>query len=182
MNKEKETESLVDASVSPKLVEQYEKALGKLAMEFSFLHVVLEQAAWWIWGLRRDVGRILTKDLRFSHLVEKLRSTTKILDFDEMSINELNEILKKAGQLSERRNELLHAMWDIDEGRPVLCFTNHKAKEGPTILEMDQLGKEMVKTATDLFRFHKVNDSLARLAITQKDKDKKPTDTTRQPD
>ncbi len=164
---------LIGAALSQHLVEQYEKALGKLAMQFSFLHVVLEQAAWWIWGLHREVGRVLTKEMRFGLLVDKLRGTTKILNWDDPTISELSQLLSKAKQLSERRNEYLHAMWNIQHGKPVLCLTNHNAKQGPTILELEKLGKEMVKTATDLFRFHKINESMEGKKIARKDRYKK---------
>ena len=164
---------LIGAALSQELVEQYEKALGKLAMEFSFLHVVLEQAAWWIWGLHREVGRVLTERMSFSGLVEKLRGTTKILNWDDPTISEFKTILSKAKQLSQRRNEYLHAMWNIQHGKPVLCLTNHQTKQGPTILELKKLGKEMVETATDLFRFHRINEAMERERIDKKGRYKK---------
>jgi hypothetical protein len=52
-----------------------ERAIGRLAMNASLLHLVLERFAWAYWGLSINNGRTLTSDLPVTTLINKLKQT-----------------------------------------------------------------------------------------------------------
>lgn len=109
-------ESLARREMQEKLEAPYEKALGKLIIRFSLLHVTLEQYSWHLWGIK---GRsaLVTRDLPTTHLVEKLRSTAQSVIPWEKDRKDFLFILKKVERVAIRRNELLHSLWIIREGQ-----------------------------------------------------------------
>ena len=155
------------------LARRYERALGRLAIRFSLLHVLLEYFAWETWGLHPEFSHILTKDLPFKQLVGKLRVSIKKLELDNDISRELTQILKKAEAMAEQRNELLHALWVIEEDKPVLCFRRNKksaASKAPTVEEIDELSNSINETANNLIDFSERNPLMSAIAIAQKTK------------
>jgi hypothetical protein len=133
----------------------YEKALGKLAMQFSLLHIVLELFSWEIWGLSADIGLILTKDLPIKHLAEKLRASSEHR-FSKADRNKFHSILKRIEKISEQRNALLHAMWVIEDGKPVFCLRKTRGKfnmEVPTVNYINAINSSVLEITADLLAF-----------------------------
>lgn len=56
--------TLAKLDASQKVAAPYQKALGKLTMEFSLLHFSLERFSWEVWNLTEPMAQILTKDLQ----------------------------------------------------------------------------------------------------------------------
>lgn len=71
--------ALAELEAQDKLEGPYERALGKLSIRFSLLHLTLEQFSWDVWGVYTALASILTKDLPTKHLVEKLRASADIV-------------------------------------------------------------------------------------------------------
>jgi len=138
----------------------YDQALGRLARYFSLLQYVLERFSWRIWRLRKKFAHILTKDLPIKHLSEKVLASFKEIESDQKIQKELRLILKKVGKIAESRNELLHAIWKIENGKPVEFRTRrdpHSSKTAPTPGMMDNLSESMLETANELLQFQAFN-------------------------
>ena len=144
-----------------RLKRQYERALGKLAMRFSLLHVTLEWFSWKAWNLNPRSGRILTKDLRVTHLAEKLEKTAEYviprMDNRKMFLSILKEIKKVA----EKRNELLHSFWFIREGEPVWCFNRTRGEligtDAQSVEQINELCSAINNILEDFGRFEEKN-------------------------
>lgn len=126
-----------------KLQVSYERALGKLAMRFSLLHVMVEQFSWQAWNLSPSSGAVLTKDLPFTRLVEKLEESSKNVIPRSDDRKKLLSLLKEVKKVARKRNDLLHSMWVITEGEPVWCFNRTRGVlEGlnaPTAEQINEL-------------------------------------------
>lgn len=94
--------------------EPYEAALGKLTIEFSWLHFALERFGWKLWKLRPVDGMVLTKDLPTKHLVEKLRQSAGCAIPKAADLRDFNSILKRVEKVADNRNELLHSLWSFN--------------------------------------------------------------------
>jgi hypothetical protein len=81
---------------------KYERALGQMSIRFSLLHAVLEELGWKIWGLNKQVGPILTKNLPIKQLVKKIRDSTVLFLPKDVSA-ELNAILNRVEKAADRR-------------------------------------------------------------------------------
>ena len=136
MSKDKPREAVVEAlmrlhlEAQGKLEASYEKALGRLAIRFSLLHVSLEQYVWDLWGIKGRLALIITRDLPTSHLVEKLRSSAQLVMPRKKDHTDFLSILKKVESVARQRNDLLHSLWIIREGQPIRCFSR---KRGPLV-------------------------------------------------
>ena len=151
----------------------YERALGRLARYFSILHYVLERFSWRIWRLRTEFAHILTKDLPIKQLSEKVRASFKEIELDQKIQNELRLILRKVEKLAQTRNDLLHALWKIEDGKPVEFRTRrdlHSSKTAPTPGMIDDLSESMLNTAMELLDFQSFNLPLDKLALGHKRK------------
>jgi hypothetical protein len=133
-----------------KLDAPYEKALGKLAIRFSLLHFLLEQFTWEIWRLDKDLGMILTKDLRVTHLAEKLCASAEHVILRRDDRRAFLSILNKVKKAANERNELLHSLWIITEGEPVFCISRKRGRlVGPDAPSADQIN-DLSKTILEI--------------------------------
>ena len=134
--------------------EDYERVLGKLSISFSLLHSVVESFAWATWGLHIEFAKLLTKDMQFKHLVGKLSASMNQLELeDEEEAREISRLLKASEKLAEKRNDLLHALWVIEEGKPVLFIKRKEMEakgEAPTVEEIERLCTDINETAFGL--------------------------------
>lgn len=71
--------ALAQLEAQDKLEGPYERALGKLSIRFSLLHLTLEQFSWDVWGVNVPLASIITKNLTTKHLVEKLRTSADLV-------------------------------------------------------------------------------------------------------
>jgi hypothetical protein len=169
----KDQESLKDILVNkefyghPDIEAAYQRALGKLTMHFSLLHFLLERMSWTLWGLNDQTGHILTKDLRVSHLAEKLIASADyaVLDKDRTDFRLLMKRIKEA---AEKRNDFLHSLWLVKNGEPVFCVSRKRGvlgpglrrdgvlldgKDAPSVEEIDALSVNTYNLANEIQRF-----------------------------
>ena len=130
----------------------YERALGKLSIRYSLLHTLVEEFSWRIWGLNSDLGTILTKDLPMKQLLKKLRDSARLFLAEESAGKDLIAIFKKVEDVADRRNEFLHSIWFIDEGKPI--FISRKRgqlldEKAPTAEDINDLSREIMNLVTD---------------------------------
>jgi len=85
----------------------------------------------------------------------ELRATIKKL-FNQKTRDEavrikMKSLLAKAERLSNRRNELIHRPWGVDEiGKVVVKDSDHEWGDPPTPLELNVLSQKIRETALEL--------------------------------
>jgi hypothetical protein len=164
---------VTDVLMPKRLSTRYERALGRLAIQFSLLHRVTEAFAWQTWGLHKEFRQILTKDLPFKQLVIKLRASIEELELETDDNTEVMGLLKKVEKQADKRNDLLHALWIVETGKPVVCILRREKEplsKAPTVKEIDELSQEIGDTASHLFDFANRNTLMTPIAIAQKKK------------
>ena len=169
MSKNKPRQTVAAALIQQRLQEQerlqapYERALGKLSMEFSLLHILLEQFSWGVWNLHGPLGLILTKDLPVTHLVEKLRSSIEHVILRQDDRKAFQSILSKVGKAAKQRNELLHSLWVIRGGEPIFCFSRKRGPlvglDAPSIQEINALTENIKDIVFEFQKFKELRRS-----------------------
>lgn len=171
MSKDKARESITEAlterelrrafEAQEKLEAPYERALGKLTIRFSLLHFFLERFSWEAWNLNTSAGSIVTKDLRISHLAEKLEASPRHVLPNLDDRKNFLSILRETKTVANKRNELLHSLWIIKEGTPVLCFSRTRGAlfgpNAPSVEQINELCSQVVEILADFRLFHKNN-------------------------
>lgn len=153
--------------------EQYENCIGRIAMSFPLIHIVLERFAWTLWGLAEEFGSILTRDLPTRQLATKIMASLKEIDIDDEVQKELKALLKRVEQLSERRNDLFHSIWSLKDGKPVLISrkTHFKnPKESPDLHALEELFNSVADLVDDLWTFSRKNILLGAMGLTARKK------------
>ncbi len=149
LHKQVETQDRLDAP--------YERALGKLSIRFSLLHSLLEQFGWEIWSMNAHLAPILTRDFPTKQLVKKLRDSSEFVIPKEEELKEFLSILTRAEKAAEKRNEFLHSIWIIKEGKPTLCISRKRGRlvgpDAPSAENIDDLSRSIMNIVADLMRF-----------------------------
>lgn len=136
------------------VVAEYERALGRLTIRFSWLHLFLESFGWRVWRLQPDSCSIVTKDLQTKHLVVKLRETAKYAIPQDADRRCFLSILKKVEKAAERRNDLLHSLWQFpDESVIKINKKLTKLDIAPTAQEINQFSSSLTAIGRDLVKF-----------------------------
>jgi hypothetical protein len=147
--------------------ESYEKALGALVINFSLLHYLLEDFSHEVFAISEKTASIVLSDLPFTSMIKKLRACVKHRMPSESDRKEFLSILKRAEQTAEQRNELMHALWIVNEGRPVFCYRRRKKaqsqappigeikahSQAPSISEVNALTRSILPLLIDLNKF-----------------------------
>lgn len=140
-------------------VAAYERVLGALTIDFSYMHFYLEHFAWQAWGVAEDQGKIITQDLRTSHLIKQIKDSIDCLKCNKEDSDALRQLLAKMEKAAERRNELLHSLWIIQEGAPVFCMSRKRgvliAGDVPTISGLEDFSILLLRLTRDLFELSK---------------------------
>lgn len=151
-----------------RLIAPYERALGKLSIRFSLLHLMLEEFGWKVWGLDSQVGSILTKDLPTKHLVKKIRDSADLF-IDKKSVRkEFLAILNRVEKVADRRNEFLHSIWLIRAGEPTLCISRKRGplldQEAPSAEDINDLSRIIMNVVTDFMEMEDGKSLLTRIS------------------
>ena len=149
-------ERLSDIYPQKNVEDDYERVLGKLAMRFSLLHFFLEWYCWTMCGIDHDTGHALTKDLPISHLAEKMTLLLESKIAEEKNRRALKAILEKVRKAATKRNELLHALWFIQEGKPVFYLRRRSGlpdSPAPSIEEIKRFNLEIGELIVEFLDF-----------------------------
>lgn len=146
--------------------ESYEKALGALVMKFSLLHFLLEDFSHDVFAINKQTASVVLSDLPLTSMIKKLRECAKHRMPHERDRREFLSILKRAERMAQQRNELMHALWIINEGHPVFCYRRRsKAQsQAPSIGEINELTRSILVLTGDLLDFQE-RQSLSTLAL-----------------
>jgi hypothetical protein len=95
-----------DAPVAP----EHAQAIGRVTVNFALLEHIVSS---FIWGFLGDQlkGEIVTAELSFRSQVALLSSLHKHCVNDPQKNAELEELLKRALSLEEKRNIIVHSYW-----------------------------------------------------------------------
>ena len=145
---------------------KYESRIGRIAMVFPLINIVLQRYAWLLWGLEPEFGRIVTKGLTTDRLVEKIRSSFCELEGEEEAISELEVIITRVRALLKRRNQLFHSMWVMQGEQPVfISERSHEKEPIPELQELEALYNSLADLINDLLRFYRQNRWLGGIGL-----------------
>ena len=133
----------------------YEKALGALVIRFSLLTFLLEHFSREVFAISPKTADVLLSNIPLTLLIDKLRACTKHRMLRERDRKVFLDILKRAKEAAEQRNELLHALWIINQGEPVFCYRrrNKDQSEVPSIDRINKLNRSITSLTIELIEF-----------------------------
>ena len=95
--------------------ESHYKAIGKLAVEFSALEFFV---SYYIWILNNEndtvSGQVITSKLSIVRLLPIMAALYRLRDRSAERNEELGRILAEIETLRQRRNDIIHAIWNYD--------------------------------------------------------------------
>lgn len=148
---------LLEAAIGSKTIrEGYSKALGALTINFSFLHFHVEVLSWDIFGVDHSTGRILTKDLPLKQLIAKFRSCMNHRTISDKDRKDIARLLRKIEEVTERRNELMHDLWLIHDGKPAFCYKRRGGGgkvPAPSISDINAFNRSVQGLTVELINF-----------------------------
>ena len=138
--------------------------LGKMSADYSALEEYLRLAVQALIAEDKVLGKILTAELSFRQLVALLSSLYKYRESNVTRIDKLHNILDEINRLSERRNRMVHSMWDhVGSTKEIFRVkTTSKYKDGLKVkienvnpAEVNQLANEIVYSTIEIVQFIK---------------------------
>jgi hypothetical protein len=94
------------------------KALGRVTVNFQFLESNLSIATWTLISTDQRIGQIVTQNLSFSKLCVVFSALVTHRAKNPTAVEEVQQLMKKASELEQRRNAFMHSSWATSEGRP----------------------------------------------------------------
>ena len=91
------------------------KSIGKLAVNFQFIETVLVFYLCNLINPNQAVGHIVATQLPFGRLCIVVRALFEIRYTEKELRERLSDLLTKAGQLEEKRNQYFHSVWGVDD-------------------------------------------------------------------
>jgi hypothetical protein len=91
------------------------KSIGKLAVNFQFIESVLSLYVCELIGPDQAIGQIIATQLPFARLCTVVRALFEHKYEDPVVRRKLSELLIRASQLEEKRNQYFHSAWGTDE-------------------------------------------------------------------
>ena len=128
-------------------------AVGRVAIRHGQLDHVLRMMVKTFRGITIMVAMKETKrwgSLRLRELIEEL-AAEKLGKTEAAALKELKRLLKKAEDLTEKRNRIIHDVWARTKGGiPVIRDDNSEIRIQPTAAVLDRLANEIAEVAYDL--------------------------------
>jgi len=118
--------------------------------------------SWELWGLSTQTGEILTKDLRLSHLIDKLSASVDHV-ISEKHQDEFKSLLSLARKTAEKRNTLLHSLWIVHNGKPIICVDRKRGILGDkdiAVEEIEKFNSEIIDLTFLFIEFEKKHQNL----------------------
>jgi hypothetical protein len=102
-------------SLSSPVSDKHLNALGRVTAYFSQLEDELCRLAWSLLGAEPAVGQIVTAELSFKGLLNLIGCLGQHRFADQPLMTQLEDALKRAVQVEEERNVLIHSAWFAGE-------------------------------------------------------------------
>ena len=130
----------------------YTEALGQISVNFSDLEAGLAGIAWDLIGDKK-VGQIVTAQLSFHQLLDKVSSLFRHRYEDKSLIDELEGLLVQAKLICDERNKYVHSVWFNAPDTLHRVRLRAKRKEGLTFQSEDMNPEELSQFAHKIFSF-----------------------------
>jgi hypothetical protein len=141
-------------------------ALGKLTVQFQALERLIDLLVKTLAGPDNPVADCLTAALPFTQLTHVLETAYACRTGAELPItgqDQLEELCKEARRLEQRRNQLVHSSWHLNEGVPQRSKRDRRTgqlavEQVPpehvigTVREMEALSNDLVDFVTNPLR------------------------------
>lgn len=113
--------------------DEYLRAIGRVTIKFSILELKLAFCVGELIGCTQRIGQLITAKRYFSQLILLLNSIYRERMSDPDKQEELARLLDRAKELSEKRNDIMHAAWSVDAQPPhdTIRFKIRNTKKGP---------------------------------------------------
>ena len=95
--------------------DDYFKALGKIAVNFSSLEIYLSFLIWNLSTSELKVGKIITSELSFKAKVALFASLYRLQVGDIKKGSDVEKLIKSLMKAEDERNMVMHSSWLVDE-------------------------------------------------------------------
>ena len=145
-------------------IDKYLHNLGLLVITYSDMENWMKGFASHLINPKDDTGRILTGDMPFKPLREKLMSLYREKQNDSALVERFEILLKKIDGLATRRNDMIHSVWHFTPlikpdqlavwVKASAKFKGFKVEKIPTkTTDIDELTKEIDQASKGLIGF-----------------------------
>jgi hypothetical protein len=127
-------------------------AVGKITLCHGWLEDGLKMAVKSLTGVTPAEARRETKKLRSSDLRREVRQLARKRLGEGEALKQLDVILRRAQQVTEKRNDLMHSLWARElDGDPVIQNRGDPSFGPiPTVQELEATADEIADVAKDL--------------------------------
>jgi len=134
--------------------DEYHRELGRIAVGFSRVELGVPLLLGLLCGLSLDVTHPLFDGMTLSHALTKIDKIIPLTVSDAEERGQLAILLKRIKKASERRNNLLHALWML-RGQEVGLQMDRKTKTKRPIKlqELTEFGSVVETLAQDLAEY-----------------------------
>jgi len=141
---------------------EYLQRIGKITASFALLEQIVAFFIWSIISNDQVIGQIVTAELSFKQLLSLLSSLYRHTRKDETKIKELDNLLKRAFQVAEKRNVICHSIWGAGGTSKTITRIKTTAKiskglrrqfEQTTVEDLDSIIKEIRDVTEDISAF-----------------------------
>jgi hypothetical protein len=140
--------------------DEIHRLIGRVSSNFNGLEKYIQTLITQLIGAGQQLGEIITSELSFRNLISLLFSLYKFKKTDKKYIDKMDKICKKANELEQKRNQVIHSTWafNIKSEKEVLRVkTTSKYKKGlnyvfenKNINELHILSDDIVKLISEV--------------------------------
>ena len=153
--------------------EQHLKSIGDITVSFAMLESQIQTLVWSMLNERQRIGQIVTAELSFKNLRALMVSLyIERHGKDDDDYEQLKELMNKAGQIEEKRNQITHSIWGAGKNVDsiIRIKTTAKEKHGIRFQFQDVLSGDLAEFAREIkvlahdilkFLFHLVKNGKA---------------------
>jgi hypothetical protein len=90
------------------------RALGRVTVNFQLTEMMLNMLTWMLISEDARIGKIITSNLSFSRVCDVFLSIVRLkADGQDELITEVEGLIKKASELEQERNTLVHSCYTV---------------------------------------------------------------------
>jgi hypothetical protein len=153
----------MDIESRRELESEFFMALGKFTYQFSILEDVMKVFAGMLINVNNeDIGRIMTSSTSFQPLYHSLMSLYRSQETEQSLVTEFEKLLDETYKLNEKRNNLIHSIWDVGVTSDSIKRTKRTARfskglqmevETYQVDDINELTDQLIEATQALFMF-----------------------------
>jgi hypothetical protein len=126
-------------------------AIGTIALRHGQLDNALRMTIGDLTGVEKTESLDATARDGSRELRDRIRRLARKRLGEGTPLVRLQAILTRAARATDKRNELLHAVWGTElDGGPIMRGDDHKFRPPPSVLELEALHEEIARILIDL--------------------------------